>query len=123
MNIQQIRSDAERISKSGFVRTDGGIVLKSDYNAKFVESIKALPKKDRFWDAERQSNRFWFVADGSADAAIAMWEKFFGAAQPAQPKATVKAQPQRNTVKVRYCPDCGHSMEFDGVWYCEHCEG
>lgn len=23
----------------------------------------------------------------------------------------------------RFCPDCGREMEYDGVWYCEHCEG
>lgn len=23
----------------------------------------------------------------------------------------------------RFCPDCGREMEYDGVWYCEYCEG
>jgi tRNA(Ile2) C34 agmatinyltransferase TiaS len=23
----------------------------------------------------------------------------------------------------RTCPDCGHTMEYDGTWYCEYCEG
>lgn len=23
----------------------------------------------------------------------------------------------------RFCPNCGREMEYDGVWYCENCEG
>lgn len=121
MDWQTIRTDAKRIEKSGYVRTDGGIVIKSEYSDQFVAAIKALPKADRQWDTDGAWNKFWFVGDNSADAAIALWEKYFGTAKlAASPKA--QAQPER-TIRTKICPDCGHSMDYDGTWYCEHCEG
>ena len=135
MNWGKIRSDAKEI-KEGIKATDGGIVIKAPYNKAFIAELKALPKSDRSWDDNGGWEKFWFIADASADKATALYEKYFGAVEaPNYPTALnegdrLAGQSIRSEIaesKRRHvCPDCGRTMTNDngmGGYYCEYCEG
>lgn len=66
----------ERGVPAGTTPDRGGLLLTSPYDEELVDTLKSLPRADRWWDGEREG---WWVAAAHEDFVVQAAVAVFGA--------------------------------------------